>query len=384
MYLNPTHLKVTATLIAIWFLSPIIASAGNPDSTIHRSLVFNKGDGGSKFYRIPAIATAVDGSIIAVADRRWDSTKDLPGRIDVVMRRSCDNGETWSNAVTIAACDSAGGYGDPALVVDKRNGDILCIMTHGNGLWESTPDDHASIMVSRSSDNGKSWSRPTDITPQLFSSDSISSSPLILISAFATSGHALQLADGRLMFVLVCRDNAVKWSELKCYACFSDDGGYTWSVAQNPADTDGDEAKIVELNDGSLLMSIRNRRKGARKFSVSHDRGLTWSAPVHNSDIIEPGCNGDIIRYKNGDLDMLLHTVPADSIARRNVTIFVSADEGHSWQARYSICPAPSAYSSLTVLRNGTIGCLSEESAHDGGHRIWFTRLPVARLLPSH
>lgn len=353
----------------------LIPAVSTASKLPERSLVFDKGDGGSKYYRIPALATTADGTVVAVADKRWDSTKDLPGHIDVVCRRSTDGGRTWSSPVDVAVTDSVGGYGDPSLVIDSRSGDLLCIMTHGNGLWESTRDDHAYIVVSRSTDNGKSWSAPMDITNQLFTTDPGGTAPVKCVSAFATSGRTLCMSTGRLMFVLVARHQEKKWSELQCWACFSDDGGYTWHVADAPIDNDGDEAKVEELADGSLLMSIRNRRKGGRKFSRSTDGGLTWSTPEVNTDVIEPACNGDILRYRYGSTDMLLQSVPASATERRDVSIYGSTDNGHSWCMLYRVVPGPSIYSALTQLPDGTVGCLAEETAYDGGCRLWFTRL---------
>lgn len=369
---------ILLTLMAALYITPQ-ASAAEPMS--ERFLLFDKGDGGSKFYRIPAIVTAKDGTLVAVADKRWDSPKDLAGHIDVVCRRSDDGGRTWSEAVDVAVTDEGGGYGDPALVVDDRTGDIICIMTHGNGLWESTRDDHAYIVVSRSTDNGATWSAPVDITGQLFTTDPNGSTPIKCVTAFATSGRALCTRDGRLMFVLIVRDQDELWTPLQCWACFSDDGGRTWKVADRPADLAGDEAKVEQLRDGSILMSIRNPKKGARRFSRSTDGGLTWSEPVLNADIIEPACNGDLIRYRHGGRDMLLQSVPADSTERRNITIFGSSDNGKSWQELYRVVPAPSWYSALTVLPDGSVGCVTEEAASDGGCRLWYTRLTPEMLF---
>lgn len=356
---------------------PAKASEPADRPVISRTLLFDKGDEGSKFYRIPAIATAADGTVIALADKRIDNNSDLPGNIDVVCRRSTDRGTTWSRPVTVAAHDEGGGYGDPAIVIDRKSGDVLCIMTHGNGLWQSTRDNHARIMVSRSKDNGNSWEAPTDITGSLFAGEP-GKAPINCITAFATSGRAVQLKDGRIMFVLIVRDSDTKWKDLKCHVCYSDDGGYTWSSFPTAADTDGDEAKIVELSNGDLLMSIRNRLKGERKFAVSSDKGETWSAVEKNPDLIEPACNGDIIRYNES---ILLHSIPNHKTERRNVALFASSDEGKTWKPLRIVCPAPSAYSSLTVLDDGSVGCLTEENAHDGGLRIWFTRFDMEQLL---
>lgn len=360
-----------------------VAPHAMADPMPERALLFDKGDGGSKFYRIPAIVMARDGSLVTVADKRWDSTKDLAAHIDVVCRRSTDGGRAWSAAVDVAVTDEGGGYGDPALVVDNRTGDILCIMTHGNGLWESTRDDHAHIVISRSSDNGLTWSAPVDITSQLFTSEPTGDAPIKCVTAFATSGRALCTKDGRIMFVLVVRDQDKKWTPLQCWACFSDDGGRMWQVADMPADTAGDEAKVEELADGTILMSIRNPKKGARKFSRSTDGGRTWSEPELNYDIIEPACNGDLIRYCYGDTDILLQSVPAHEQIRRDVTIFGSADNGRTWKNLYRVVPAPSWYSALTVLPDGSVGCVTEEEASDGGCRIWFTRLTPETLFAN-
>lgn len=64
---------ILLTLMAALYITPQ-ASAAEPMS--ERFLLFDKGDGGSKFYRIPAIVTAKDGTLVAVADKRWDSPKD--------------------------------------------------------------------------------------------------------------------------------------------------------------------------------------------------------------------------------------------------------------------------------------------------------------------
>lgn len=337
-------------------------------------LLFDNGDDGSMYYRIPAICTARDGSIVVAADKRWNSTQDLPNSIDVVVRRSADGGKTWSRATVIAGADTEVGHGDPALVVDRNSGDILCIMTAGNGLAQSTREDFAHVMVCRSQDNGVTWTEPVDISSQLYAG---ASAPLQhAITAFASSGHALQLADGRLMFVLVVRPESNVW-RLEDWAVYSDDGGYTWQVSDCAADLYGDEAKVAQLTDGRLLMSIRNRDKGPRKFAVSHDRGATWGELRMQYDLIEPACNGDMISYNYKGRDILLHSLPNDARDRRNVSILASMDGGRSWPIVRTLVAGNSSYSSLTVLPDGDIGAFVEvASPHPaGGQQLWFYRL---------
>ena len=99
--------------------------AGAPEEPVS-TLLFAPGDGGSKYYRIPALVTADDGSLVAVADRRLESMGDLPNKIDLVARRSTDGGRTWSSVIPIAEHRGDCGYGDAALVNDARSGELLC------------------------------------------------------------------------------------------------------------------------------------------------------------------------------------------------------------------------------------------------------------------
>lgn len=348
------------------------------ENGIERSLVYRPGDFGSRFYRIPAIVTAQDGSLVTLADKRIDHIKDLPARIDIVSRRSTDGGLSWSPYVTVAQHDSIGGCGDPALVVDKSSGDIIAIFSHGNGLWQKNP---AHISISRSKDNGLSWSPMTDINPQILTSDPEGIQPIKCTSAFASSGRALQLDNGRIIFALVTRQDGNDYFPV--YAIYSDDGGYNWNVSETPATDNGDESKIVQLSDGTLLMSIRNRFGTLRKFSFSKDNGVSWSGPVPVEDLPDPCCNGDIIRYTSPEgKDYLLQSLPGDPDYRNNVAIYVSEDNGKTWPIRKTVVTSPSAYSSMTILPDGSIGILTEESSNNHySYDIWFTRLPFSSII---
>lgn len=344
---------------------------------IERSLVYRPGDFESGFYRIPAIITAKDGSIVTLADKRIEHNGDLPAKIDVVSRRSTDGGKTWSDYVTVAEHDEIGGCGDAALVLDESTGDLLAIFTHGTGLWYDGP---ANICVSRSSDNGCSWSEITDISSQIITNDANGPQPIKCIGAFATSGRATQLENGRIIFALVAREK--QNPNFKVYAIYSDDSGKTWNVSKTPASCDGDESKIVQLGDGSLIMSIRNRHGSLRKFSFSNDNGETWSDPLPIEGLPDPRCNGDIIRYTHNGKDLLLQSLPGDPKGRNNVTIYVSDDNGKTWPVRKTVVTTPSAYSSMTILPDGSVGILTEESSNDHySYDIWFTRLPIEVIL---
>ena len=330
-----------------------------------RTVLFNMGDYDSQYWRIPALVTAADNSLVAVVDKRGSSLGDLPNTISIMSRRSTDNGKNWSEPVVVAQGGNGKTYGDPAVVLDKKTGNLICMFVGDQGLWNATPYNRQGIYVSKSTDNGVSWSEPVAITDQVYANHSS------WYAGFAGSGHGLCLKDGRLMFVLAIRATSATEVPLHNYAIYSDDGGDNWTLSTNAATTAGDEAKVVELENGDILMSIRNPSKGNRIFCKSTDRGQTWGKAYFETELKDPACNGDIIRYSystdegSEGKSRLLHSLPESTTTRENVTIYLSEDDGETWPIKKRLVDGYSAYSSLTVLSDGTIGALVEEGKWD-------------------
>ncbi|MBO5721417.1 MAG: exo-alpha-sialidase, partial [Bacteroidales bacterium] len=332
------------------------------------NIVYDLNQDNSKYYRIPAIVTASDGSLVAISDKRGDVLTDLPNTISIVARRSSDNGKSWSDATYIAKGDSLTGkkYGDAAVVLDKVTNKLIAVFVGDKGLWDSTPEEPQRLYISESSDCGISWSEPRDITEEIYKGVYGRKD---WQGMFAGSGHALQLENGRLMFVVAARYSSAPYNTLHNYAVYSDDNGKSWQVSQNsptPSPKNrGDEAKVVELDNGDILMSIRNPDKGYRKFAISKNKGETW-LPAHVSDnLIEPACNGDIVRYNHNGKSYLIHSLPGSKTDRKDVTIYLSEDNGKTWNISRKLVDGMSAYSSLTILEDGTIGCLVEVGKHE-------------------
>lgn len=347
------------------FLMCISASWTWASDAPERTVLFNMGDYDSQYWRIPALVTAADNSLVAVVDKRGSSLGDLPNTISIMSRRSTDNGKNWSEPVVVAQGGNGKTYGDPAVVLDKKTGNLICMFVGDQGLWNATPYNRQGIYVSKSTDNGVSWSEPVAITDQVYANHSS------WYAGFAGSGHGLCLKDGRLMFVLAIRATSATRVPLHNYAIYSDDGGDNWTLSTNAATTAGDEAKVVELENGDILMSIRNPSKGNRIFCKSTDRGQTWGKAYFETELKDPACNGDIIRYSystdegSEGKSRLLHSLPESTTTRENVTIYLSEDDGETWPIKKRLVDGYSAYSSLTVLSDGTIGALVEEGKWD-------------------
>ncbi len=341
-------------------------------------LLFSEGDEGAEHYRIPALVTARDGSLVTATDKRWKTLHDLPNHIDLVVRRSTDNGQTWSNALTIAGGGIDTGFGDPALVLNQKTGEIVCLFAADKGFFTSTSMAPILMYQSKSADNGITWSSPQNITPQIYGPGSSNPATQNWQAAFVSSGSAIQLRSGRLVAAMSVREDATR--SVSNFIIYSDDNAITWKVSPNRAATNGNEAKLVELENRKILMSIRNQ--GTRMFNISKDRGWSWGIPYAQTSITDPSCNGDMIRYTSivsgYKKNRMLHSIPF-AATRKNASVLLSYDEGQNWPVRKTIYSGSSAYSSLCILKDGTIGMYYEVGEYEI-YQMYFTRFSLEWL----
>ena len=335
------------------------------DTIVTRTVLYRPGDYDSRNYRIPAIITAKDGSLVVATDKRKYNDADLPEDIDILINRSTDGGHTWSEPYTLVEGQGVGkGFGDCALVHTHDEGGLLAAFVGGCGFWQGRPENPLRTYIARSYDNGQTWMEPKDITDELYGANCDNEVSRTWWSAFFASGNGLMTSTGRIMFVLAVRDTE-EWAACN-YVVYSDDNGETWNISGR-ASQRGDEAKVVELADGRILMSIRH--EGERWYNISEDGGLTWRPETSAwSDLVATACNGDIIRFSSvndgGKRNILLHSLPGPE-RRENVTIYASFDEGLTWPVSKCIVPYDAAYSSLCILPDHSIGLYVEESNGD-------------------
>lgn len=332
--------------------------------------LYRRGDYGSTNWRIPAILSLDDGTLLAVNDKRKYNHRDLPEDIDIVCRRSTDLGRTWSEQQTLIEGRGRGrGYGDPALV-QATNGDVLCLFAGHNGYFQSTDSVPICVFLKRSTDRGQNWGDTVNLTAVMWDDSSS------YRAAFVASGNGLRLTigphAGRLLFVAAMLRRA-EWVSDN-YVIYSDDDGLSWHRS-DIAYRGGDEAKLIELADGRVLISVR--RHGARGWNTSADGGHTWGSQGTWPEMTVNACNGDMLRI---DDTVLVHSIP-NSLLREDVSLFFSTDEGRTWHTPTLLVAGASVYSSLTRLADGTVGCFVEKGP-DTACDLWFYRIDINKILP--
>ncbi|BCX48057.1 hypothetical protein HAHE_19650 [Haloferula helveola] len=329
--------------------------------------IFVSGTEDTHTFRIPAIVTATNGDLIASCDARRNSAGDLiwVRDIDIVVKRSSDNGKTWGPMETVIDYgDKSVGKpaSDPSFVVDRETGDIFCFY---NFMDQVKAPKEFRLHMQKSGDHGKTWSEPVDLT------DDIAKPEWKMDFKFITSGRGIQRRNGQLLHTLVNLKRGL-------HLFGSSDHGKTWSFIDTPV-TPANESKVIELADESLMINSRLNGKGFRGVHRSADNGKSWSFEVDETQV-DPGCNGSILRYTSieggYEKNRLLLCHANSPRGRKNLVVKISYDEGITWSAGKVIDPGPAAYSSLTICKDGTIGVLYEP----GYQAIRFARFTLEDL----
>ena len=321
--------------------------------------VFKNGDDGYKCFRIPAIVTTPKGTVLAFAEARKNNCGDA-GDIDMVVKRSEDGGKTWS-ALQVVWNDSTNTCGNPAPVVDETTGAIVLLSTWNFGadkekvIKDRTGKDARRVFVLTSVDEGHSWSSAREITGEVKGSD---------WTWYATGpGRGLQISKGRHKgrLVIPCNHEEAATRNNASHVIYSDDHGGSWKLGGSAQDSTN-EATVAELSNGRLMLNMRNTGHSRyRQIAVSRNGGRKWSARSPDTALVEPVCEGNLIRYHfAGKPDRLIFSNPASKTARVGMTIRVSYDDGRTWPYKKVLYEGPSAYSCLTVLPDGNLACLYE------------------------
>lgn len=376
-------------------------TSGNPEGqgVIYKvqSAPFQPYDLGSYYWRIPAMVVlhhqkgenaSKNGRVVTMADNRFDHNGDLPSHIDVYERHSDDNGATWSTHKMVVGTDAdhalvggGHGFGDVSLV-ECASGKIVAIMVGGPGYFQSTPSNPIVPTIITSTDGGDTWSTPRTLTDELYKTTYNEGA---VQGSFAGSGRGLMLQrqkdkqlNGRIMFAMSHRFIVNGKRSIQEYIIYSDDEGNTWKFSTQSAYNGGDESKLVELADGTVMISVR--QGGQRGYNKSTDGGVTWGTQAKWADISGCACNADIL-YVNKHV--MLHSYPNNG-SRKNLTIKASFDDGKSWSNPYVVCAPGASYSTMDVTKDGDIAIFYEDNACSTGFVLNYVVLPTSFIYKGN
>lgn len=339
---------------------------------MHTSL-FVSGQEGYGRFRIPALIVSSKGTVLAFCEGRRKAS-GLTGDIDLVLKRSLDGGKTWQ-PLQVVADDAGNTLGNPCPVVDRSTGTIWLPFTRSLGpdteadIVNGASKEPTQVWLTRSSDDGLSWSKPVNIT---------STTKLPRWTWYGTGpGIGIQLPSGRLLIPSYHAEAETKI--YRSHAIYSDDHGQTWKLGGIVGDHTS-ECQVVERADGSLLLNARSLEgRKWRSLSTSSDGGVTWSKPVLDENLPEPDCQGCLYKIsdaaRHDKVRWLFANPPGPR--RKNLTVRLSYDEGKSWPISRLLFEGHSAYSSLAVLPDLSLACLYERGPKAYHDEVAFARFTL-------
>jgi len=336
--------------------------------------LFTSGQAGYHTFRIPALAVTTKGTLLAFAEGRKAGRGDA-GEIDLVLKRSVDNGVTWQS-MQLVVTEAGMTCGNPCPVVDRETGVIwlpFCKnLADGDENRITAGQAPRTVWITHSTDDGATWAAPQEITSAV-------KKPAWTWYATGPT-HGIQLQSGRL--VIPC-DHIVgqhldrKRDPHHSHVIYSDDHGATWQIG-GIVDVGTNECAVVETRDGSIYINCRNYSGDKRRaIAWSQDQGNTFAGFGWDERLIEPICQASLVRY---DQQHVLFSNPA-STTREKLTIRLSTDECQSWPVAKVLHAGPAAYSDLAIAPNGLICCLYERGDAHPYENLTLARFDLAWLL---
>ena len=332
--------------------------------------LFTANTDGYTNYRIPGACVTPNGVAIVHTEARFGRGGDWDA-IDILLRRSPDNGQTWEAPRKLVDHRDfgAGPLHNCNTIVDRQTDTVHVLFCF----------NYARAFYMKTTDDGATFSAPVEITAKFEAFRPAYDWGVIAIGL----PNGIQLSSGRLFIpVWLSESHRKAHRPNRCAAIYSDDHGQTWQAGHMVPDVvpNLNETGAVELADGRVLMNMRNGIGVKRRvITTSADGSGPWETPWLDSALLEPTCQGTIFRYsKSADGCSRILFVNPDNLAgqdqkgssifltRRNLTVKLSYDECQTWPVAKVIEPGFSGYSALAVCPDGTILCAFERGRPDG------------------
>ena len=380
-----------AQTIAIFSILLVLAA----NTTFAQTKVFIAGEAGYKSFRIPAIVKAGNTDLLAIAEGRVNGGADF-GDINIVMKRSKDNGKSWLDLSVLAEQGNLQA-GNPAPVLDKYDPDhpqgVLYVFYNTGNNHENEVrkgNGYREVWFIRSVDHGMTWSSPINITTQVHR-PKVAETPYQFEedwrSYAITPGHAMQFDDGKYKGRIFVPANhsagppMKSFSEYRAHGFYTEDHGKSFKLAANIEFPGSNESIATEISGGRLLMSIRNQQGDVRSriLAYSSTGGETWDTTYFEKQLPDAICQASLLTlgYKKGKA-IVASSNAATERKRDSLTIKISKDDGKNWKQSILVDASASstkdwtAYSDMVILTKRKIGILYER---DGYKEIVFKEI---------
>ncbi|KAL2197916.1 glycoside hydrolase family 33 protein [Corynascus similis CBS 632.67] len=389
--------------IALWALFAPFSNANVPDpakdaTPYHKEFVLFRSANmaspdklstgiGFHSFRIPAVVRTNTGRILAFAEGRRHNNRDY-GDINLVYKRTKTTNNhgaspsDWEPLKEVIGA-GAGTWGNPTPVVD---GDTIYLFMSWNGAQysqnggdtlpdgtktkkiDSSWEGRRHLYLSKSTDDGATWSKPEDMTKTL--------SPAVRGWDAVGPGIGIKLTTGELVVPAQERNIIGRGPP----------GNRTWSM--QPLLDAGSEGTIAQTPDGRLYRNDRPSSKSEYR-RVARGNLTSFGKFADDTGLPDPGCEGSLLLYNLADEKGPARTIfmnSADKNSRRKMRVRISYDDDarkYNFGRELSDAPVSGAgyeggYSSMTKTADFKIGALVESDFYndkggDGSYRaiIW-------------
>lgn len=317
--------RLLASTLGLTLLAVAPVHAAQSYTRINK--LFNGGDGVNHSYRIPSVIKATGNVLLAFCEGRVSSESDW-GNINLVYKRSTDNGATWSGLLEIEGV-GPGAWTNPTAVYEAPwtgmpNGRVHLFFNWHSGdetdMSTIAPGDRKTYYT-YSDDNGLTWAAKQDLTGSLLPAgwawDAVGPGVGIQKTVAPNIGRLVVPATKRNFH--------------------SDNHGASWSYTLMPttgtANITG-ESTVVECLTGDLLRNDRATNAywtTAKRRWISYGQIGSFPTPVPYDGLLDPKMQASIIRYNMSAPDRVIFLNSDSTANRRRMKVRISYDDGLAW-----------------------------------------------------